>query len=820
MKKKNTIIILLFVFVANTMFAQIPCSAGFTGNGTDDYITVPNTDAINIQNTKNRTIEMWFKTSDITTRQVLYEEGAQVNAILIYIEGSRIYLGGYRNNADNATRRRFFRSPIGDITADKWVHIAFTVEDTASPDVTFRWYLDGVEKDVQDGLQISNHSGNISFGRNGGVVRYPTSLTDANWGGSGVGTYNGTFSGNDGNTNNFNGNISLFRIWNVARTESQINTNKSTYLTSGTSLVAYQDGDQIKYEANGASSIAATATASGSGTTYTWNGGSSSDFSNNANWSGTSPVVTKTQTVVVNSGANNANITTEVKIGRLTINSGAEVIVKSGGTLNIFYGLTNNGTITVEDGGALIFNSCNATIAGSGSFNIKRATPIYSGNDFYSYWSSPVVAADSNIASVFPDAELIYRFDAGSASSDWAFHGKADFNPGVGYAIQNEGIGGELRTFTGKLNEGDVVVNVFNSSNLASTDPSNVWSTSGDNLVGNPYFSAIDWDLVSADTDNSDIDGTIYLWNQNTAEVGDNNVSDYLQYNVTGGMSNTTTGKIGSGQGFFVRTTANSTITFKTTHQIVANNTQFYKSSKTKETFNKEGRSWFTFNKGDKTNTLLVGFLEGATNRYDRLYDSPYDVNQTSMGFYTLVRGDKKASIQGLPVLKRDKKVVKVGFVVDEIGQYSIGIQDETISEDYYIYLRDTEAKVTVDLRQRGYNFTIDTVGENNTRFKIIYTKKKRRATQKTGKESLTVEEIDSKDFTVYVDGAKELIVEYDFDVDNVKEVTLYTIQGRKIRTFLGNEAKYVSSLKTGVYLVNTTLINNTNLTKKILIAN
>lgn len=813
-------LLFLFIFLTQIIGAQIPCSAGFTGNGTDDYITIPNTDAINIQNTRNRTIEMWFKTSDITTRQVLYEEGAQVNAILIYIEGSRIYLGGYRNNADNATRRRFFRSAIGDITSDKWMHIAFTVEDTASPDITFRWYLDGVEKDAQDGLQISNHSGNISIARNGGVVRYPTSLTDANWGGSGVGTYNGTFSGNDGNTNNFNGNISLLRIWNVAQTEAQINTNKSTYLTSGTSLVAYQDGDQIKYEANGSAIIGATATANGSGTSYTWNGGASIDFSNNANWSGTSPVVTKTQTVVISNGSNQPEISTEVKIGRLTVNAGAEFTVKAGGTLNVFYGLTNNGTITVEDGGAIIFNSCSAVIAGSGKFNIKRATPVYAGNDFYSYWSSPVIAADSNIATVFSDAELIYRFDASSTSSDWAFHGKSSFNTGVGYAVQNEGLGGQLRTFNGKINEGDVVVNVFATSNIASTDASNVWSTEGDNLVGNPYASAIDWDLISADTDNADIDGTVYLWNQNTAEVGDNNVSDYLQYNATGGMSNTTTGKIGSGQGFFVRTTANSSITFKTTHQIVANNTQFYKTDQAKTISKKEGRSWFTFNKGNKTNTMLVGFLNGATNRYDRLYDAPFDINQTSLGFYTLVKGTKKVSIQGLSTLKRDKKVVKVGFIVDEIGTYSIAIQDESIDEDYYIYLRDKEAKKTVDLRQRGYTFNIDTIGENNTRFKIIYTKKKKRATQKTGKESLLVEEIDSKDFTVYVDGAKELIVAYDFDVDNIKEVTLYTIQGRKVKSFLGNDVKNVSNLKTGIYIVNTTLINNTNLTKKILIAN
>lgn len=820
---KNLAIKLLFSIIlwsSNTLFAQIPCTSGFSANGSDDFITIPNTDAINLQNTRNRTIEFWFKPSDITTRQVLYEEGAQVNAIVIFIEDSRIYLGGYRNNADNNTRRRFFRSAVGDISIDKWTHVAFTIEDTATPDITFKWFLDGVEQDSQAGCQISNHSGNVSIGRNGGSLRYPTTLANSNWGGSGIGTYNGTFTSSNNDDNNFEGNISLFRVWNVARTESQINTNKSTQLTSGTSLVAYQNGDQMEYEANGATFIGATASANGSATSYTWTGGTSTSYTNDANWSGTSPDLTKRQTVIINSGTNNPIISTEIKIGRLTVDSGAEIIVQSGGTLNIFYELTNNGTITVEDGGALIFNSCNSSISGSGTFNIKRATPTYSDNDFYSYWSSPVIAADSNIATVFPDAELIYRFNANSSNSDWVFHGTSNFDSGVGYAVQNEGLGGQLRTFSGKINEGDIVVNVYSSTNLGSTDPANVWSTSGDNLVGNPYASAIDWDLVIADTDNSDIDGTVYFWNQNTAEVGDNNVSDYLQYNSTGGASAGVTGKIGTGQGFFVRTSVNGTLSFKTTHQVAANNNQFYKTENTIKKNKKKGRSWFTFNRGNKTNTLLVGFLNGATNRYDRLYDSPFDINETSLGFYSLVRGNKKASIQGLPTLKRDKKVVKIGFIVDEVGEYSIGIQDETISEDYYIYLRDTETKKTVDLRQRNYIFSIDTIGENNTRFKIIYTKKKRRATKKSIKESLTVEEIDSKDFTVYVDSVKELIVEYDFDLDNIKEVALYTIQGRKVKTFLGNEVKDVSNLKIGIYLVNTTLINNTRLSKKILIAN
>ena len=825
MKKIKNYIPLLVIFITNLIVAQIPCSSGYNLNGSSDFITIPNTDAINLQNTRNRTIEFWFRPDDITSRQVIYEEGAQVNTLFFFIEAGRIYAGGYRNNAGNNADRRMFRSAAGDIAVGQWTHVALTLEDTTSPDLTFKFYLNGELKDTQAGLQINTHSGNNSIGRNGGGLRFPTSIT-TNWNASAVAgssteTYNSTFTDRINSAYSFEGNIAIFRIWNVARTETQINDNKSTILASGTSLVAYQEGDQINYEANNSSTIGATANANGSGTTYSWLGNTSTTYFDDANWDGSAPDPIRTQEVIINTGTNHPIITSEINIGRLTLNTGAEITVQNGATLNVYYSLTNNGKIIVEDGGSLIYHACGTPIIGSGTFDIQRATPSYTEQYFYSYWSSPVVETDATPGQIFSNAPVIYSFQASAANSDWAYNGTINLKPGVGYAVRSETTGGELRTFSGKIIEGEVNVDVFFSSNLASTDPDNVWSTAGDNLVGNPYTSAIDWDLVIADSDNADIEGTIYLWNQNTTEVGENNVSDYLQYNPTGGSSSEASGKIGTAQGFFVRTTKNSSITFKTTHQVAANNNQFFKSGVNK-TPKKEGRSWFTFSRGNQTNTLLVGFLDGATNRYDRMYDSPFNVNQQSLGFYSLVKGNQKVAIQGLPKLKKDKKVVKLGYTVDVVGEYSIGIQEEYIDDNYYIYLRDTEKKVTTDLRKRKYTFTIDSLGENTTRFKLVYTKKRRKASnlKSNVKESLFVEEIDSEDFSAYVDSAKELIVTYDFDEDNINTVALYNIQGKKVVSFQGNQIKNISNLTSGVYIVNAILIDGRKINKKIVIAN
>lgn len=786
-------------------------------NGSEQYTVIPNTDAINLQNTRDRTIEFEFTPVDITTRQVLYEEGGGTNAITAFIEDGRFYFGAYRNNADSAANRRFFRSASGAISINTTYHVAITLEDTASPDLTLKWYLDGVEQDSQDGLQVNTHSGDINVGRGDGSIRFPSSLT-SNWTASSVGasssqTYNNTTS-TDGNTNNFTGSINLFRIWNVARTQSEIDTNKSTLLTSGTSLVAYQDGSVMNYEPNGGSSISASVNKSG---VFIWDGSSTSTWETTANWvSDSNPDATKAQHVVISDGMNDPDITTEVLIGNLTVEAGAEIVVKSGGTLNVYYDIVNNGTITVEDGGALIYNSCTKLASGSGTYTIRRDSPDYAEQFFFSYWSSPLIEADSDPAVLFPNSPIIYSFNANQMNADWEFNAGADLKPGHGYAVRAEDAGSFTASFTGAPNFRDISVALYNNSNV---DASDTVSSGGDNLVGNPYASAIDWDRVITDPSNEDLEGTIYVWNQNAAYVGNNSVDDYLEYNITGGASNTTTGKIGTGQGFFIRVSDAATLTFKTTHQIAANNTQFYRgNTDVVDSDKKEGRSWLELSRGNLISPILIGFLKGATNEMDRLFDSPYNDQNTTFGFYSLTENSRKLAIQGLPKLTDYSKVVPVGFVSDEVGSFTMRISEEHINSDYDIYLEDTLLNTFTDLRKEPYTFTTDVVGENNTRFKIHYTQ-----ALHLNKDLLP----DESEHHIYVDGIKDLqiLLRGNLSDASVKTVYVYDIQGREV-SYMDNgisedKTLNLASLTTGLYIVNVSLYNSDEvLTKKIIVTN
>ena len=811
---------------------------GLYFDGVDDNVTVPNTTYINSTITSNRTYETSFKVAinAPTTKQIIMKEGGGTRAVIIYVENGYLYLGAFnRGNNDYGSsgprwEGTFYREPI---VSDTWYHVALVFDNALAGNTTdniiaattnnaLKWYLDGALMGQISGYQLHGHN-SIRLGYKNETLRFPSC---GSWTTTGASEYCfGTTTGDSGGDEYyFKGYLWGFRVWNDVRTITEIQDNATNIITTvGTDgLVAALDGDSFTYLNSSNTPTEASVT---SAKTIIWSStAGSSDWGTGSNWvGGVIPNSAIKQGAEIQVSTNYPEIRGRIVTGDLTINEFANVTVISGGTLEVTYDMTNNGTVSVEDSGSLILREKIASIS-DGTFNISRMTPTYPRSEFYSYWSSPVISTDSNIATVFPDAELIYKFDASVDNSDWAFTGTSDFETGIGYAVQNEGTGGQLRTFSGNINKGDIVVDIYNTSNLAGEGSDEVvWSTSGDNLVGNPYSSAINWDLVITDPDNTEINGEIYLWKQNTAEIGENNVSDYLVYNLTGTNEATsiTNSYIGSAQGFFIKTessTSDLKIIFKTTHQVANENTQFYRSSNTNSNTEKTaGRSWFSFNHNDKTNTLLVGFLEGATNDYDRLYDAPFDTSKKSMGFYTLVNGASKAAIQGLPELKEDEVIVEMGYVVDEAGTYSIDMQKEYIDESYFIYLLDTEKDIFVNLRQNSYDFTIETIGENTTRFKIIYTKEERNTSGKSlGADSYSVN--DSKNLTVFINEGKELIIAY--DLETVKKVTLFTIQGREVAVFLEEQTKDVSNLSTGVYIVAATLEDNSVLNKKIMIAN
>lgn len=189
-------------------------------DGTSGRINIANSTDINTSNWANRTIGLWFKANDVTTRQFLYEEGAQVNGFSIYLEGGYIYVHAWENNLT-------WGELMTPVNVGTWYNIAFVYDAAASDGEYFKGYIDGVyfggNSDPSANNGMNAHSGDINIGMNGGNTRFPDNSTDSN-------------------PNYFNGFIDEFKLWNRSLDVNELLTerwNVNDGTQSGSNLIVY-----------------------------------------------------------------------------------------------------------------------------------------------------------------------------------------------------------------------------------------------------------------------------------------------------------------------------------------------------------------------------------------------------------------------------------------------------------------------------------------------------------------------------------------------------------------------------------------------------
>ncbi len=126
-------------------------------DGINDHVHIPDSSLINTSTYAERTVELVFNANDVTTRQVLYEEGATVNGLTIYIDDDRVYITG-EDDGDWAD---------ADINAAinpfETYHVAFVFDQ---PNDSFTGYLNGVDigSVTVDNTVFPSHSGDIGIG--------------------------------------------------------------------------------------------------------------------------------------------------------------------------------------------------------------------------------------------------------------------------------------------------------------------------------------------------------------------------------------------------------------------------------------------------------------------------------------------------------------------------------------------------------------------------------------------------------------------------------------------------------------------------------
>ena len=535
------------------------------------------------------------------------------------------------------------------------------------------------------------------------------------------------------------------------------------------------------------------------------------DSWNGTSWSSGAPPTVAQKIVFTNTFSSTSSLT-----GCSVQVSSANVVINSGHTLSVTddVKITGGGTLTFENGASLV--QTNDAAVNSGSITYKRKTTALKQYD-YTYWSSPVVSAT---LSQLATNSLFYNFSPTTGFYVYQT-GATTMTQGVGY------IGRAPSGLTYAPTQIVETSFVGAPGNGVITTPI-LKSTSSQNLIGNPYPSAVDADLFIAGN-SSVINGTIYLWTHNTAIT--NNVytaNDFAKYNYTGGVGTgtpaisggvTPNGKIAAGQGFFVEaktSLANGTYsaTFNNAMRISGNNTQFFKNNAPTTTVSsisqglERHRLWLSLRSTPGAyNQMLVGYIEGATNDFDSLFDGKTTSVGNSVSIYTKVGADNLA-IQGKSLPFSETDIIPVGYATTLNAELSVNLDDfDGLFTNQNVYLLDKTTNVLHDLKVAPYTF-VTTSGNFENRFELRFTN-----------EALgtTVPTITDNDIKIITANHQLEVIS---PAMSITKIQVYDILGKLLFTKneLNTNLFEIDSLKIApqILLVKVTLDNQQSFTKKI----
>jgi hypothetical protein len=592
-----------------------------------------------------------------------------------------------------------------------------------------------------------------------------------------------------------------------------------------------------------------------------WDGSESSDWTDPLNWN-RNFVPGPSECVFIPAGTPNDPVVNDDLNAdgfSLTIETGASVNLTSDGNANnITSSLTIQDEVNVQAGGSLIIPDgasliqVNDSAVNTGNITLSRIAQIRQSD--YVYWSSPVANFDvSNVYGGFTPTAAIYEWIPTTATGflgmpgnvpivvgDWSALSSGTMDQGKGYAVKGptnqpatpapatavfNGVpnNGLIRQplSSGGYSGGSLIYNPYGFDNLVVLQTDDNW-----NLLGNPYPSALDADAFLLA--NTMLEGAVHIWTHGT-EIGNNGESfyddfvfsydpaDYITYNL---MGSTTpfSGQIASGQGFFVLALNNNesgNATFNNSMRSAAN-TDFYRTANSNNNVSdvtgiERHRIWLTLgDQNGRASDILVGYIEGATQEKDRLFDA-FTRELNTLSLYSKI-GDERMSIQGRALPFNENDQVPLGTVIPQAGQYTIAISKVDglfLDDNQDIYLEDTYTGTIHNLKAAPYTFTESEATDYKDRFLLRYTA-----------DALSINDFELN--AVRIIAPKGEYIKINSDDSPIDSVIVYDLLGRAlINTSYADTSEVIinnTNLSSGTYMVNVTLRNGSSKTQKVIL--
>ncbi|RCU57829.1 GEVED domain-containing protein [Oceanihabitans sediminis] len=596
-----------------------------------------------------------------------------------------------------------------------------------------------------------------------------------------------------------------------------------------------------------------------------WNGSASTDWFTSENWTPTG-VPTNQDCVVIPDVATTSNRSPLVVASATSVGLGKTLLVETNGYLELLpdAGLIITDDITV-DGKLILRNNSNLIqvtntgITNAGNIQMQRVVNNLTPQD-YVYWSSPV--ENFAVTAVSPGSNRIYKWLPTTATMYGNWQATTEIMEAAkGYIIRGvtgtnpEGVAAANTVeFTGVPRNGRLQIPIMHggytgadyagAGDTDATELDDNW-----NLIGNPYPSSISADLFIAvnggilsdtpDPNTPAIYGTVYVWTHATAPstiedpfygdyVYNYNKNDYIGYNSTGSNPAGFSGNIAAGQAFFVLMDHNasspSMVTFNNsmrynnsmpTNLFPYDNSQFFRTSQidpvlTNRNALEKHRIWLDLiAPNNRANSILVGYIENATDGIDKLYDG-IELSETSTRFYSIIE-DEKMAIQGKALPFEDSDTVPLGVVIPQAGNYTIAINTmDGLFENTFqdIFLEDTYTGIIHDLRVSPYSLNID-AGTYNDRFILRYTN-----------ETLSIENHNlASGLEIYTPNNNSIEIK---SKSTIQRVSVYDLLGRTLENHNNINSTNFSinnySYAVGTYIVKVTLSNGAQKSQKVVL--
>lgn len=551
------------------------------------------------------------------------------------------------------------------------------------------------------------------------------------------------------------------------------------------------------------------------------------------NWS-TKQVPTADKCVYIPAGQNTVVDILTAVAKKVTVENGGTLRINANQALTLQDELINNNSgldaadkVVIASDGNLI--QINPTAPNAGSINAEREVTDMDNESAtqmdYVYWSSPVLGQKTKnslgLFDGFSPGTPNNRFFRYNEPDDRFYEtGDLTFVPGKGYAVQAEtsqgfppNAAGYSKTyhFRGTPNNGDISFNINRSPDAGIVQH-------GFNLIGNPYPSNIDFNVLYANN-SALIYKTVYFWSNNTytpSQQGNGYAgNNYAVYTGTGGnpptggsYASAPNGIIKVGQGVIIQKKVvggSASLVFKNSYGTgqdlrVSTSGTFYQ-----KTGDEKDRFWLQLISPEGTaNNQLIGYIEGATDSFEQDYDAEI-LGMSSDLFYSEVE-DKKVLIQGKGDFVRTDRV-KLGADFFKNGLYTIALDhaEGLFAAGQNIYLKDIQSGIVTNLSEGPYVFSAE-AGVSDGRFEIIYEPETVLATSGVSTEDLIIYR-ESGDFVAQAKTVK------------IKKVEVYDLGGRLIYSHAANDLRVVipaEKLPNNVYILRVTQ-NERVTNKKIL---